>query len=109
MHKREPRVHTRLVILARKCAEEQTSAAALSSARFTSLLYVKTVSAAFLERTPFVIDDVGDDEHNGDLDLVHGEDDNQVMDEFSCDYFDIRSTDLLLAQVDALWFRTVGS
>ena len=37
------------------------------------------------------------------------EDDNQVMDEFSCDYFDIRSTDLLLAQVDALWFRTVGS
>jgi len=83
--------------------EDGLSAAALSSAGFTSLPHVKAVSAAFLERTPFAIDDVGDDEDDSDLDLVHGEDDNQVMDEVSsCGYFDIRNVDPLLAwQVDA--------
>jgi len=53
--------------------EDGLSVAAVSSAGFTSLLYVKTVSVAFLEQTLLVTDDVGDDEHNGDLDLVHGE------------------------------------
>jgi len=39
------------------------------------------VSAAFLDRTPFAID-VGDNEDDsGDLDLVHSEDDNQVVNE----------------------------
>jgi len=39
------------------------------------------VSAAFLDRTPFAID-VGDNEDDsGDLNLVHSEDDNQVVNE----------------------------
>jgi len=52
---------------------------------------------------------------DSDLDLVHGEDNNQVMDEVSCGYFDIRSADPLLVQVDAFLeandsgVRTVGS
>ena len=33
-----------------------------------------------MERTPFAIDDAGDDD-DSDLDMVHGEDDDQVMDE----------------------------
>ena len=81
--------------------EDGLSSAALSSAGFTSLPHVKAVSVAFLERTPFAIDDVGDDEDDSDLDLVHGEDDTQVMDEVSCGYIDIRNADPLLAQVDA--------
>ncbi|KAL4062363.1 rab-GTPase-TBC domain-containing protein [Scleroderma citrinum] len=61
--------------------DDGPTSAALSSAGFSSMPYVKAVSAAFLERTPFAIDDVGDDEDDSDLDLVHGEDDDQVMDE----------------------------
>jgi len=36
-----------------------------------------------MERTPFAIDDAGDDEDDSDFDMVHGEDDDQVMDEVS--------------------------
>lgn len=57
--------------------------------------HVKAVSAAFLERTPFAIDGVGDDEDDSDLDLVHGEDDDQVMDEVSHDYFKFWNTSSL--------------
>ncbi|KAH0836499.1 hypothetical protein J3R83DRAFT_8136 [Lanmaoa asiatica] len=52
---------------------------ALSSV-FSPLPHVKAVNAAFMERTPFAIDDAGDDD-DSDLDMVHGEDDDQVMDE----------------------------
>ena len=86
--------------IADSALEDGLSAPALSSAGFTSLPHVKAVSAAFLKRTPFAIDDVDDDEDDNDLDLVHGKDDNRVMDEVSCGYFDIRNADLLLAQVD---------
>lgn len=51
------------------------------SAVFSPLPHVKAVNAAFMERTPFAIDDVGDDDDDSDLDMVHGEDDDQVMDE----------------------------
>ena len=47
---------------------------------FSPMPHVKAVSAAFMERTPFAIDDAGDDD-DSDLDMVHGEDDDQVMDE----------------------------
>ncbi|KIM53855.1 hypothetical protein SCLCIDRAFT_408915 [Scleroderma citrinum Foug A] len=67
--------------IADSALEDGLSAPALSSAGFTSLPHVKALSAAFLERTPFAIDDVGDDEDDNDLDLVHGKDDNRVMDE----------------------------
>lgn len=47
--------------------------------------HFKAVNAAFMERTPFAIDDAGDDDDDSDLDMVHGEDDDdQVMDEVSC-------------------------
>lgn len=61
--------------------------AALSSAGLATMPHLQAVSAAFLERTPFAIDDVGDedgdDEDDSELDEVHGgdEDDDQVMDE----------------------------
>jgi hypothetical protein len=45
--------------------------------------HLKAVNAAFMERTPFAIDDAGDDDDDSDLDMVHGEDDDQVMDEVS--------------------------
>ncbi|KAG6331013.1 hypothetical protein ID866_8074 [Astraeus odoratus] len=63
--------------------EDSPASAALSSAGFPSLLHVSAVNAAFMERTPFAIDDAGDsDEDDSDLDLVHGgDDDDQVMDE----------------------------
>ncbi|KAI5985918.1 TBC-domain-containing protein [Pisolithus orientalis] len=64
-----------------------TPSAALSSAGLATMPHLQAVSAAFLERTPFAIDDVGDedgdDEDDSELDEVHGgdEDDDQVMDE----------------------------
>jgi hypothetical protein len=45
--------------------------------------HFKAVIAPFMERTPFAIDDAGDEEDDSDLDMVHGEDDDQVMDEVS--------------------------
>lgn len=51
------------------------------SSTFSPLPHVKAVNAAFMERTPFAIDDAGDDDDDSDLDMVHGEDDDQVMDE----------------------------
>jgi hypothetical protein len=43
--------------------------------------HFKVVNAAFMERTPFAIDDAGDDDDDSDLDMVHGEDDDdQVLD-----------------------------
>ena len=44
---------------------------------------------------------MGGNEDHSDLDLVHGEDDNQVMDVVSGGYFDIWNTDPLFAQVHA--------
>ena len=66
--------------IADSALEDGLSAAVLSSAGFTSLPHNKEVSAAFLERTPFAID-VGNDDNDSDLHLVHGEDDNQVVNE----------------------------
>lgn len=43
--------------------------------------HLKAVNAAFMERTPFAIDDAGDDDDDSDLDMVHGEDDDRVLDE----------------------------
>ncbi|KIJ65220.1 hypothetical protein HYDPIDRAFT_131621 [Hydnomerulius pinastri MD-312] len=62
-------------------AQNNGPASALSSAAFSPMPHVKAVNAAFMERTPFAIDDAGDDDDDSDLDLVHGEDDDQVMDE----------------------------
>ena len=45
---------------------------------------------------------MGDDEDNSDLNLVHGEDDNQVMGVVSCGYVGIRDGDSLFAQVHTL-------
>jgi hypothetical protein len=50
---------------------------------FSPMPHLKAVNAAFMERTPFAIDDAGDDDDDSDLDMVHGEDDDQVMDEVS--------------------------
>lgn len=61
-------------------AQDGGSEQALASA-FSPMPHVKAVNAAFLERTPFAIDDAGDDDDDSDLDMVHGEDDDQVMDE----------------------------
>ncbi|KAF8554319.1 TBC-domain-containing protein [Imleria badia] len=61
-------------------AQDNGPGSALSST-FSPLPHVKAVKAAFMERTPFAIDDAGDDDDDSDLDLVHGEDDDQVMDE----------------------------
>ncbi|KAH7885777.1 rab-GTPase-TBC domain-containing protein [Phlebopus sp. FC_14] len=52
-----------------------------ASATFSPMPHVQAVNAAFMERTPFAIDDAGDDDDDSDLDMVHGEDDDQVMDE----------------------------
>ena len=60
-------------------AQDSGPGSALSSA-FSPLPHLKAVNAAFMERTPFAIDDAGDDD-DSDLDMVHGEDDDQVMDE----------------------------
>ena len=60
-------------------AQESGLSSALSSA-FSPMPHVKAVNAAFMERTPFAIDDAGDDD-DSDLDMVHGEDDDQVLDE----------------------------
>lgn len=61
-------------------AQDNPPGSALSSI-FSPMPHVKAVNAAFMERTPFAIDDAGDDDDDSDLDLVHGEDDDQVMDE----------------------------
>ncbi|KAI6014140.1 hypothetical protein PISMIDRAFT_112171 [Pisolithus microcarpus 441] len=63
--------------------------AALSSAGLATMSHLQAVNVAFLERTPFAIDDAGDedgddddDDDDSELDKVHGEDeDDQVMDE----------------------------
>lgn len=60
-------------------AQDGGPGSALSST-FSPLPHVKAVNAALMERTPFAIDDAGDDD-DSDLDMVHGEDDDQVMDE----------------------------
>jgi hypothetical protein len=52
-----------------------------SASAFSPMPHLKAVNAAFMERTPFAIDDAGDDDDDSDLDMVHGEDDDQVMDE----------------------------
>ncbi|KAF8842349.1 TBC-domain-containing protein [Paxillus ammoniavirescens] len=64
-------------------AQDNGPVSALSSAGFSPMPHVKAVNAAFMERTPFAIDDAGDDDDDddSDLDMVHGEDDDQVMDE----------------------------
>jgi hypothetical protein len=54
-----------------------------SASVFSPMPHLKAVNAAFMERTPFAIDDAGDDDDDSDLDMVHGEDDDQVMDEVS--------------------------
>lgn len=59
-------------------AQDIDPGSALLSA-FSPMPHMKAVNAAFMERTPFSIDDAGDDD--SDLDMVHGEDDDQVMDE----------------------------
>jgi TBC1 domain family member 8/9 len=64
-------------------AQEKGPGSALSST-FSPMPHVKAVNAALMERTPFAIDDAGDDDDDdddSDLDIVHGEDDDQVMDE----------------------------
>lgn len=52
-----------------------------SASVFSPMPHFKAVNAAFMERTPFAIDDAGDDDDDSDLDVVHGEDDDQVLDE----------------------------
>ncbi|KAG2147822.1 rab-GTPase-TBC domain-containing protein [Suillus bovinus] len=52
-----------------------------SASVFSPMPHLKVVNAAFMERTPFAIDDAGDDDDDSDLDMVHGEDDDQVLDE----------------------------
>lgn len=52
-----------------------------SASVFSPMPHLKAVNAAFMERTPFAIDDAGDDDDDSDLDMVHGEDDDQVLDE----------------------------
>jgi len=62
-------------------AQDNGPDSALSS-MFSPMPHVKAVNAALMERTPFAIDDAGDDDDDdSDLDIVHGEDDDQVMDE----------------------------
>jgi len=59
------------------------SAAATDSV-FSPLPHVKAVNAAFMERTPFAIDDAGDDDDEDDEDEGYGvghADDDAVMDE----------------------------
>jgi hypothetical protein len=57
---------------------------ALASTAFFPMSHFKAVDAAFMERTPFAIDDAGDHDDDSDLDMVHGEDDDdQVLDEVS--------------------------
>ncbi|KAG2358962.1 TBC-domain-containing protein [Suillus spraguei] len=46
----------------------------LSASAFSPMPHLKA-------RTPFAIDDAGDDDDDSDLDMIHGEDDDQVMDE----------------------------
>lgn len=53
----------------------------LSGSVFSPMPHLKAVNAAFMERTPFAIDDAGDDDDDSDLDMVHGEDDDRVLDE----------------------------
>ncbi|KAJ8586426.1 hypothetical protein M405DRAFT_843885 [Rhizopogon salebrosus TDB-379] len=53
----------------------------LASAAFSPMSHFKAVIAVFMERTPFAIDDAGNDDDDSDLDMVHGEDDDRVMDE----------------------------
>ncbi|KAG9312784.1 hypothetical protein JVU11DRAFT_6198 [Chiua virens] len=60
--------------------QDNVPGSALSST-FSPMPHVQAVNAAFMERTPFAIDDAGDDDDDSDLDMVHGEDDDQVMDE----------------------------
>lgn len=60
-------------------AQDGGLGSALSST-FSPLPHVKAVNVALMERTPFAIDDAGDDD-DSDLEMVHGEDDDQVMDE----------------------------
>ncbi|KAG0696010.1 hypothetical protein DFH29DRAFT_991847 [Suillus ampliporus] len=52
-----------------------------SVSAFSPMPHLKAVNAAFMERTPFAIDDAGDDDDDSDLDMVHGEDDDRVLDE----------------------------
>ncbi|KAI6101134.1 rab-GTPase-TBC domain-containing protein [Pisolithus sp. B1] len=69
--------------------ESTPLSAALSSAGLATMPHLQAVNVAFLERTPFAIDDAGDedgdddDDDDSELDRVHGgdEDDDQVMDE----------------------------
>lgn len=72
-----------LSIDATSIQEKDGPSSAATSAVFSPLPHFKAVNAAFMERTPFAIDDVGDDDDDSDLDMVHGEDDDQVMDEVS--------------------------
>jgi len=62
-------------------AAQDSGPGSVLSSVFSPMPHVKAVNAAFMERTPFAIDDAGDDDDDSDLDMVHGEDDDQVMDE----------------------------
>lgn len=62
-------------------ASQDIGPGSASLSAFSPMPHVKAVNAAFMERTPFAIDDAGDDDDDSDLDMVHGEDDDQVMDE----------------------------
>ncbi|KAH7920520.1 TBC-domain-containing protein [Leucogyrophana mollusca] len=61
-------------------AQDAPLSAALSSAAFSPMPHMQAVNAAFMERTPFAIDDAGDDD-DSDLESDHEGDDDQVLDE----------------------------
>ncbi|KAH7910290.1 rab-GTPase-TBC domain-containing protein [Hygrophoropsis aurantiaca] len=61
-------------------AQDAPLSASLSSAVFSPMPHMQAVNAAFMERTPFAIDDAGDDD-DSDLESDHDGDDDQVLDE----------------------------
>lgn len=52
-----------------------------SGSGFSPLPMLHAANIAFMERTPFAIDDAKDDEDESDEDVDGGENDDQVMDE----------------------------
>lgn len=52
-----------------------------SAAADAVFVQVRAANARLMERTPFAIDDVGDEEEESEDELKEGEDDDQVMDE----------------------------
>ncbi|OJA15728.1 hypothetical protein AZE42_07251 [Rhizopogon vesiculosus] len=71
-----------LVVDALSNQDNDGPSSALASAAFSPMPHFRAVNAAFMERTPFAIDDAGDDDDDdSDLEMIDVDNDDQVMDE----------------------------